>query len=67
MSEHSRETMQQVFIRVCRDSRFSMDAVDAAHFAARMLGCDPLEIWFAMSSLSIMEEIARGTHPAART
>jgi hypothetical protein len=63
MSKHSRETIQQVFIQVCRDSRFSMDAADAAHFAAKMLDCDPLEIWFAMSSFSIMEEIARGTHP----
>lgn len=60
-----RETKQQMFIRVCRDSRFALDAVRAAGVAALALRCHPLEIWLAMPSLSVMDDIAAGRHPAA--
>jgi hypothetical protein len=61
-----RELIQSVFIRVCRDSGFGLDAVRAADLTAMMLGLHPLEIWIAMPSFSVMEEIAAGRHPAAR-
>jgi len=58
-----RKTRQDVFIRVCRDSKFTMDAVKAATFAALVLDCHPLEIWLAMPDFNTMERIADGSHP----
>jgi hypothetical protein len=60
-----RETTQTLFVRVCRDSGFQLDAVRAAQLTASMVGCHPLEVWLAMPSLTVMNEIAAGTHPAA--
>lgn len=57
---------QDVFIRVCRDSGYQMDARNAAILAAKVVGCHPLDIWKAMPDLSVMARIARGEHPAAR-
>ena len=61
----SREEKQQVFIRVCRDSGFRLEAVSAATLAATALRCSPLEIWTAVGSLDTMDAIANGSHPAA--
>lgn len=63
MTEISRETKQDLFIRTCRDSGFRLDAIDAAIITANAIGCHPLEIWTAMPSLSVMEKIAKGNHP----
>ena len=60
-----RKTIQDVFIRLCRDSAFTLPADRAASLAGVMLKCHPLEIWLAMPSYSAMEEIAAGTHPAS--
>jgi hypothetical protein len=62
---HTRETIQQMFVRVCRDSGFKLDTMRAATLAARVLGISPLEIWIALPSLNVMDQIAAGTHPAA--
>ena len=66
MSEElSRDLVQQVFIRICRDSGFTLATPEAAALAAGALGCSPLQIWTAMQSLAMMDQIAAGTHPAA--
>lgn len=62
----TRKQMQDVFIRVCRDSRFTLDAVRAASLAGLILNRHPLEIWLAMPHYDVMEQIAAGTHPAAQ-
>ena len=59
-----RETKQQLFIRVCRDSGWRLDAIAAAKLTARVLGSHPMLIWAAMPSLDVMNEIAEGRHPA---
>jgi hypothetical protein len=59
--------IQELFIRVCRDSGFTLDAARAAGVAAIAFGCHPLEVWMAMPSLDVMNEIAAGKHPAARS
>jgi hypothetical protein len=54
---------QDLYIRICRDSGYSMDAIKASCFVAGMLKCSPLEIWLSMPSFSVMEDIAKGVHP----
>jgi hypothetical protein len=61
-----RQLIQQLYIRVCRDSGFRFDAVRAAQFVGEMLNTSALVVWLAMPSFSVMEEIAAGRHPAAR-
>jgi hypothetical protein len=46
--------IQELFIRVCRDSGFTLDAARAAGVAAIAFGCHPLEVWMAMPSLDVM-------------
>ena len=52
-----------MYIRVCQDSGFGLDAVDAAVVAGRAVGIHPLEIWIAFSSLDVMRDVACGEHP----
>ena len=61
-----RKLTQDVFVRVCRDSGFTIDATRAAIIAAQMLNKHPLEVWLAMPSLDVMDEIAAGRHAAAK-
>lgn len=61
-----RKQIQDLFIRVCRDSGFQLSGTDAAVIAARSVGISPLEIWTAMPGIAVMDEIASGSHPAAR-
>lgn len=61
-----RTTMQQVFVRVCRDSGFQLDTDRACKLAAKVVGKHPLDIWMAMPGLDVMDAIARGEHPAAK-
>jgi hypothetical protein len=60
-----RETIQQAYIRVCRDSGFGLSFDRAAHLAGKMLGMSALEIWLAMPCMDVMMNIATGKHPAA--
>lgn len=61
----ARKLVQDLYIRMCRDSGFKLDHIRAAHFVAEMLGISALEVWMTMD-MDIMERIANGTHPAAR-
>lgn len=65
MSMTKRETLQQLFIRVCRDSGFTLEATRAASLAAKIANTHPLNVWMAMPDLSTMERIAAGAHPAS--
>lgn len=60
-----RQTLQQIYVRVCRDSGFKLDMHRACALAAAAVGKHPLDIWIAMPSLDVMAAIAAGTHPAA--
>lgn len=61
----ARDTIQQLFIRLCRDSGFRLDGVRAARLTAAVLGIHPLDVWLAMPCLDVMNDIAAGKHPAA--
>lgn len=58
--------IRSLYLRVCRDSRYTISSGNAAILVAQMLGISPLEVWVAMPSLSVMDEIAAGAHPAAQ-
>lgn len=62
----TREQIQQFYIRVCRDSGFRLDYIQAAILTSRVIGCSALEIWLAFSSLGVMEEVAKGLHPSTK-
>lgn len=62
MNESERNLHQRVYIRVCRDSLFKLDYVQAAHLSAQILRSHPLLFWAALGSDN-MQRIANGTHP----
>lgn len=62
-----KQKIRDVYIRVCRDSGFSMDSIKAATLTGVVVGCHPLEVWLAMPSLDVMDQIAAGNHPAAKS
>lgn len=61
-----RKLIQDVYIRVCRDSGFRESFTRAAKITATLLGIHPLQVWVAFGRLETMEEVAAGTHPAVR-
>lgn len=61
-----RETITSIYVRVCEDSGFGLDAIEAAQLTARIVGCHPLDVWTAMSGLDAMDAIASGEHPCVR-
>jgi len=62
----TKEQIQQLYIRVCRDSGFQLEYIQAAILTSRVIGCTALEIWLAFPSLGVMDEVARGLHPATK-
>lgn len=62
----TREQIQQLFIRTCRDSGFGLEASEAANLVGRVAKISPLEVWTAFGALAVMDAIARGEHPASR-
>ncbi len=61
-----KQLLRDLFVRVCRDSGFRLDTHRAANLVAQIAKAHPLDIWMAMPSLEVMDEVARGTHPAVR-
>lgn len=60
-----RKLKQDIYIRVCKDSGFQLEATRAAILAANVIGCHPLEIWMALD-MYYMEKIASGEHPVCK-
>lgn len=58
-----RKTLCMIYIRVCRDSLWQMDYINAAHFAAKLIDVQPFDIYTAIGSFQDMENIAKGLHP----
>lgn len=56
-----RATIQKVYVRVCQDSNYTMNSVDAARLAAQILKISPLEIWIAVGSIDMMDRVAAGS------
>jgi len=62
----TRQEIQNAFIRVCKDSNWTMNGFDAAIFTAKMLNIPALQIGFDFPSLSVMQQIAKGEHPICK-
>lgn len=61
--DDERKLAQDLYIRVCRDSGWQLDYIEAAKLVARVLNTSPLLIWTKFSSLDLMRQIASGEHP----
>jgi hypothetical protein len=61
-----RKAIQDLYIRVCRDSGWNMRCEEAAKLAAKVGGFHPMDVWTALPSLDTMRKIAAGEHPACR-
>lgn len=64
MTPERRKFIQDLYIRVCRDSLYKMPCEKAAHFAGKVGGFHAIDVWTAMPSLDVMMQIADGKHPA---
>lgn len=53
---------QKVFVRICKDSKYEMEYIEAVQFAAKVLDVHPLLL---ASSIGFdnMERISKGKHP----
>jgi len=64
-AEGKRGQIQMAYVRICKDSGFKMDAIDAANLTARIMGCHGIEVMGALGFKN-MKNIASGAHPSAR-
>lgn len=55
-----RKKKQSALYRVCKDSEFKMDCVDAAKFTAALMECSTFEILMAAGSFQNLERITSG-------
>ena len=60
-----RKLKQDIYIRVCKDSGFQIEYIQAAILAAKVVGCHPMEIWMALD-MDLMKRIASGEHPVCQ-
>jgi len=61
-----RETIQSLYIRVCRDSGWQLPYDRAAHLAGKVGGFHAMDVWIALPSLEVMMQIAAGDHPSCK-
>lgn len=62
----TRKQIQDVYIRVCKDSGFQMEFIQATIFAAKLLKLHPWGVYDAFGDMSAMKAIATGSHPITR-
>ena len=60
-----REYIQQIFIRIARDSKFKMDAIEVAKMTANLAKVHPIEVMGAFG-FDNMNAVANGTHPVVK-
>ena len=63
---YSKETIQSVYIRICEDSSFSIDATDVAHLVAGAMNISALQVWQSFSDIKTMFQIAKGEHQVVK-
>jgi len=60
----NRKLKQEVYIRICQDSGWQLDYIEAAKLAGKVLTCHPFEVYNAFGDMSNMQKVATGEHPA---
>lgn len=63
---HDCKFIQEAFIRIARDSGFTMDGVEVAIFTGQLLNCSPFTVYAAFSNMDTMNAVANGSHPAVK-
>lgn len=67
VTAQERKFAQDVYVRVCRDSGFSMGFAEACHLTAQLLQISTMELWVRMGlTIAVMDEIATGVHPICK-
>jgi hypothetical protein len=61
-----RKFLQDAYIRVCKDSGWQIDGIEAAKLTAKVIGCHPYQIWTAFGYLDTMLEVSKGDHPICK-
>lgn len=59
----TRRHVQEMYIRICRDSGFTMHWHRAAVFAAELCDISALELWTLFGDYKTMKAIAKGEDP----
>lgn len=57
----ARQEIVDVYVRVCKDSGFGLDLVQAAQLTAAVLDIHQLQVWIAIDTDN-MRRLADGTH-----
>ena len=60
MERSEQRLLQQLYLRICKDSGYRLDATRAAILAGQTAGVSPLLVWIAVGSFDCMERGARG-------
>ena len=58
------QAVRIAYIRICRDSGFTIEFERAAALTGQLFGITALEVWPCFPYLKDMMDIASGTHPA---
>jgi hypothetical protein len=58
-----RGTITDLYVQICKDSKFKLEYHRAAHLAAGVLNIHALDVLAAIGDLKTMIKIAEGNHP----
>tara|TARA_R110000772_G_scaffold99174_2_gene198828 strand:- start:667 stop:873 length:207 start_codon:yes stop_codon:yes gene_type:complete len=62
----TRKQIQDLFLRVCKDSEYTLEWDRASSLTAAILKIHPLQIWLAMPDIDTLIAIATGDHPITK-
>lgn len=57
------DAIQNVYIRIARDSQFRMDHIEVAKLAGAVLALHPFEVYCTFPYMDVMKDVAEGNHP----
>lgn len=66
IDNHNRDEIQKLYIRMCQDSLYRLNYIDAAILVGKMLKISPIEVWCAFGGLEVMERVAKGEFKDAK-
>lgn len=64
--KYERQYIQEVFIRVAKDSGFGLEGTRVALFVANLLDMPPFMVYTAMGDMDTMNKISKGDHPVCK-
>ena len=61
--DSDRKLKQDLYIRVCKDSGWQLEYIQAAKLVGKILNCHPFEVYAAFGDMDNMQKVAAGEHP----